>query len=259
MSNISDYQLPESYLNINDREIFNSYKSNGSGADYIHKLKQWEKNYIQDLKESEEKLERLLTWPIGYLDKHFIPKNSKDLFDELDRIKDSIYSYVNDLQGGLYSQYPKQFYLHHLESDLEKAGIPVTNGITKPLHRVFNEACKFYLKAVHINAIKNAIDYLEEQTEVKPKERPVPQNEMAQKMYKTKESNRPKKEAIIKKAVELINETDKEYRTPKNNCQRWLYNHPKIKVIDKGNARGWLDNAIKDGTINRKLKELPME
>jgi|GEM_PF-5519922 len=95
--------------------------------------------------------------------------------------------------------------------------------------------------------------------EIKKGNRPKPKNELAQKMFKTAEKNRPKKEAIINKAVEIIKDTGKEYRTPKNNCRKWLWDDARIKKIDKGNARTWLDNAVKDGTINKKLKRLPME
>jgi len=105
---------------------------------------------------------------------------------------------------------------------------------------------------------KEYLEHLTDQFNRQKRNNPKP-NKTAKDMLETEQRNRPKKEAVISEAVRLIQKTDKDYTTPSNNCQKWLWDHPKIQKIDSGNARGWLDNAIKDGTINRKLKELPME
>ncbi|MCC5908006.1 MAG: hypothetical protein JJU13_17460 [Balneolaceae bacterium] len=120
-----------------------------------------------------------------------------------------------------------------------------------------------YINKIYLEALKEIQSKLDGQgsvdIDIKKTNRPKPKNDTAQKMYEVEKKNQPKKEAIINKAVEIIRSTGREFKTKSNNCQKWLWDDARINKIDSGNARGWLDNAIKDGTINRKLKELPME
>ena len=130
------------------------------------------------------------------------------------------------------------------------------------IERAFNDG-----EHGHLKTLLNRNDFIEfhkmieaRLIEIEPKRKqPKPTNKTAQKMYEKELKNRPIREAVINKAAELINSTGNEYQTPKNNCQSWLWKHPKIIKIDKGNSRGWLDNAIKDGTIESRLKKLSRE
>lgn len=173
--------------------------------------------------------------------------------DKLDKAKKRVQRYLQNQEG--------YFELGINTRDGEKKVFLIGEAKSWPKEKVkaFSDKKSMVDGIVNLKNFIKAIDNYSEGIEDSDVKRPKPKNDTAKKMYKTAEKNQPKKDAIIEEAVQLIRDTGKDFKTEKNNCKKWLWDHPKIQKIDSGNARGWLDKAIDEGTINRKLKELPME
>ena len=86
---------------------------------------------------------------------------------------------------------------------------------------------------------------------IKARNKPFPNKKGRENILKGLK-NSPIKTEVIKTAKSIVSESNKPrdyYINENNNARTHLWKHAKIQKINKGNSRGWIDQAIKDGFI----------